>query len=237
MASTDTPVEPEDLADDANELVQTETPKREWAKAKATAAFPNSRKLTFRAVVQAARSLGCNILILDWANGHLQLAFPTPASPPGTHDLYVFEAVGLGCELDLSSREANIDGRYDECYKALVREAGKFLMFAAEPEPEPISTPISTPIPIRSTFIRRRRRESPSGLVCSILSVIFGSVGLLSSCPAAFAMVLFSVIGLILGLIGTAQSDRKALGVIGIVLSAIGILLCIGIVFLMLVAR
>ncbi len=58
--------------------------------------------------------------------------------------------------------------------------------------------------------------RSQSGRVCSILSVVFGCVAFLL-CPP-----LFGLAGLVLGIIGAVQSEKKTLAVVGIVLSIIG---------------
>jgi hypothetical protein len=66
--------------------------------------------------------------------------------------------------------------------------------------------------------VRRRQRqpESSAGRTCSILSVIFGCIAFLL-CPP-----LFGLAGLILGIIGVANSEDKGLGTVGIVVSVIG---------------
>lgn len=60
-------------------------------------------------------------------------------------------------------------------------------------------------------------RNAEAGRVCSILSIIFGATGCLL-CP-----IVFAVPGLVLGIIGIVLSDRRTLGVVGVVLSVLSV--------------
>jgi hypothetical protein len=64
--------------------------------------------------------------------------------------------------------------------------------------------------------LRIRRRPQNSNSVCSLLSCIFGGIAFLL-CPPIFGLA-----GLILGIIGVSTEKNKALGTVGIVLSAVG---------------
>lgn len=208
-------------ANDANEIARAEPPKREWPKAKGSAPFPRSRSLTFQAAVQAARGCRCEILHLDWANCHLRFMFPSPASPPGEHDLYVFESLGPGCELDVSSREPNADGQYDPYYEALVRETGKYLLFAAEPQPLALPPPPAAPPRFRSG-LRRRQPEGVDGL--SVAGFVCGLVGLLTFCIPLLGGGL-GVMGIVFGSIGINRKRGGGLAVAGLCLGIVACLL------------
>jgi hypothetical protein len=61
--------------------------------------------------------------------------------------------------------------------------------------------------------------DNPAGRVCSILSIIFGGVAFLLFPP------FFGVAGLTLGIIGTVLSRNKVLGIVGISVSAVGMII------------
>jgi hypothetical protein len=70
--------------------------------------------------------------------------------------------------------------------------------------------------PPRPAAGRKRRKKSSAGRVCSILSIIFGSIAFILFPP------LFGMAGVILGIVGVIQSKSKTRGVIGIVVSVFG---------------
>jgi DNA-directed RNA polymerase subunit RPC12/RpoP len=65
-------------------------------------------------------------------------------------------------------------------------------------------------------IIRRPAPASNAAHTCSILSCIFGGISFL------FCPILLGLTGIILGVVGASQSQNKTLGIIGIVLSATG---------------
>jgi hypothetical protein len=60
---------------------------------------------------------------------------------------------------------------------------------------------------------------SSAGLVCSILSCVFGGIAFLCFPPV------FGLAGLVLGIIGVCLSRDKGIGIVGIVLSVVGTVL------------
>jgi hypothetical protein len=94
--------------------------------------------------------------------------------------------------------------------------------FAEKPAPAPPQAAQPVIVAVHNTFTAPaypfyEPAPGSGGLVCCILGVVFGSVGFL------FCPFLFSVAGLALAIVGTVLSERKALGIVGIALSAGGL--------------
>jgi len=210
-------------ADEANELARAAPPPRAWAKAKLTATFPRSRQLTLQAAVQAIRGCRCEIVQLDRANGHVRFSFDAGGGRGGEHDLFVFDGRGGSAEIDISSHDPNEEDVFDPYYQAIAREVGKYLHFAAEPEPLPLPPARDErPDPPR----RRRRRERAgsdplaiAGFVCGIVGVVLFCIPLLGGGLGTLGVV-FGAIGM-----GKGKSGQKGFAVAALTLGIIACLL------------
>jgi DNA-directed RNA polymerase subunit RPC12/RpoP len=97
------------------------------------------------------------------------------------------------------------------------------------PPPLPTISPTSsaaTPAPL--PLINPNDSNEVIGLVCGILSLVFGLIAF-GFCPP-----LFGIAGIALGIIGACLSRNKALGISGVVLSAVGMVVGLLLGFLML---
>ena len=231
-------------ATDANELSRVKPPPPPAAKAKITTSFSQPQQFVFKVAVQTLRGTACTITALDWANCHAKFTLPVVAGPPGEHDLFAIETPAGGCDVDISSKEPNGDGTYDSYYQALVREMGKYLMFAA-PAPPPIVPPPPAPMfelpPARTParrdrdyddddddddldYRRRRYRERSGGSGLGVAGFVCGLVGTVLFCIPWLGGIL-GVLGVILGGVSMAQKKRKnGLGIAGFTL---GIIACV----------
>lgn len=215
-----------------------------WSKAKVTARFAKPRELVFKAAVQAVRGGRCDVQSLDWANAHVRFTMPLPGGESG-HDLFVFEGAGGDSELEITSREGNEDGQFDQPYEALVREVGKYLMFAADPVPPPAPAPLPPRRErddgdydrprYRPRYRRPRRRDEGQGMgiaafVCGLVACCFFCLWFLSG-PLA-------LVAIVLGAIANSKGGRggKGFAVAGIVLGIVAILLLVLTIFVLAVA-
>jgi hypothetical protein len=71
----------------------------------------------------------------------------------------------------------------------------------------------------------RRRDESPGGLICSILSLVLGAIGVI------FFPFFFCLAGLVLGVVGMVLCRSKGIAILGFTVSFIGLI--VNIVLLM----
>jgi hypothetical protein len=110
------------------------------------------------------------------------------------HDVYVFDEAGGACEMDIISREPDEEGQAELCYQAIIREMGKYLLYASDGEttiPGPAVQP--TPIPLDlgddwalAAAIRRRRAAARRrlfyilGLTVGLVALIVAGVLLIS---------------------------------------------------------
>ena len=205
------------------------------AKAKLTARFARPRELVFKAAVQAVRGTRCEVLDIDWANAHLRFGLTLPGDEVTEHDLFAFEGADGGTEVDLASRGPDPGGQFDPYYQAVVREVGKYLLFAADPAPPPPPPPALPPRRDRDDEddrprYRRRyyrpRREGADGL--GIAGFICGLVGVCLSCLWFLGGPL-GLLGLVFGLVSYNSRRRggKGFAVAGLVLGLVAILLSI----------
>ncbi len=213
-------------AENANELVLSPQPQQRQKKAKVSASFTKPHDIVFEALLHALRACNCGIVRLERANLHARFTLDALAADGTEHDLYVFTNMAGYSELDITSKNPDEANRYDVCYAAILKEAGKFLMFANEHSQDAPATSLPPPTinfyppaPLLSyRDVDEFEPESVGGRVCSILSCIFGAVAFLL-CPP-----LFGIAGLTLGIIGLCLSKGKALGIIGVSLSVVGTL-------------
>lgn len=239
---SETAEEPWIPAADANEIAfAPPPPKQAWIKPKITASYQRSRPLLFQAAVQAVRSGRCEIVAIDWANAHLRFSLTLPAGGTSQHDLFVFDAINGTSEVDISSQAVNEEGQFDLYYQGIVREIGKYLMFAADPHPVPPPVqPLSLPQP-RDEFERpmRRRRyrrhEGSHGL--SIAGFVCALVGVCLFCIPVFGGLL-GVLGIVFGAIGMGQKEgsKDNFAIASLVLGLIACAFSF-VFFLLLVAR
>ena len=142
-------------ADDANEMIPAPPQQRLWQRAKITASFPRVRDLVFQAGVQAVRGCRGTILQLDRINHHLRFSFPLASGMIHEHDLFVFDAMGGGSDLDISSQDPNEHDQFDPPYQLIIRELSKYLLFSADPQaPVPVPGPYypAPPYPLPSPY-------------------------------------------------------------------------------------
>lgn len=201
------------------------------SRAKVTARYARPRELVFRAAVQAVRNSRCEVLSVDWANAHLRFALPLPGAGSTEHDLLAFGAADGATEVDVTSREPNEDGRFDPYYEGIVREVGKYLLFAAEAPPP---APAPAPLPPRRDrdeddrprygprYYHRRRDADPDGL--GIAGFVCGLIGVCLSCLWFLGGPL-GVLGLVFGLISFNSGRRggKGFAVAGLTLGLVAI--------------
>lgn len=171
---------------------------------------------------------------VDWANAHLRFALALAPGEASEHDLFVFEGADDTSELELTSREANEDGQFDPYYQAVVKEVGKYLMFAAPPPPPPARAPLPPRRERDDTDDRpryrprrrfRRRAEGTSGL--AVASFVCGLVALVIFC-LWFVSVPLALLAIVFGAI--AHNSGKAgrgFAVAGIVLGIIAVALLV----------
>lgn len=180
--------------DDANEMVRVVRPQAPpppgppspTSKAKLSATFQRRQALVYQTAVRAVRECGCEIVELDKSNHHLRFSMQLPGGQVTEHDLYVFDEAGGACEMDIISREPNEDGQAELCYQAIVREMGKFLLYASDGEttvPEPAMQPPTIPLDLgddweltgairRRRATARRRRFYIVGLTVGLIALI-----------------------------------------------------------------
>jgi hypothetical protein len=99
-----------------------------------------------------------------------------------------------------------------------------------QPPPRPITAdmldieqvymlpPQEPPLPLVTTaYHDDEPKDSPAGLACAILSIVFGTIGAVL-CPFVFCLA-----GLVLGIIALCISPRKGLAATGFVLSCLSL--------------
>ncbi len=133
------PAPPEDVlwipTEATNELVHRPPAPQHGRKTKITETFPRTRPAVFQAVLQALRDFRCHIVAMDQTNSFAKFSFTLPSGMTSEHSVFVFESADGSARMDLSSLTADPDGEFDPYYQAIIREVGKHLRFAPEPEP------------------------------------------------------------------------------------------------------
>lgn len=224
-----TPTDTYQPAADANELVFTPDmapppPPRSWPKAKMSASFPRAQDVVFQASVQATRSCKCDVVSIDRANYHLRFSIDPGNAGVSLHDLFAFDTAG-STEIDLTSQDPDENYQFEAIYQAIIKEMGKYLMFAAEAQPGRRATqdtpydlpppPPPAPLPPAEHDRRRNRYDDDDDWLERRRSRQAGADGL------SIAGFICGVVGLVLFCIPYIGGP---LGVLGIVFGGIGLM-------------
>lgn len=218
-----------------------------------TASFPRGRDLVFQAGVQAVRGCQGTILQLDKANHHLRFSFALADGSIHEHDLFVFDAVGGGADVDISSQDPNEHDQFDPPYQLLIRELSKYLLFAADPQAPPqvpyypapvypVPQPyLPTPVPaypgpqvnvVNQMTVpdrdddydyRRYRRQNRGGDGLSIAGFVCAIVGTVFFCIPLLGGGL-GLMGVVFGGIGLTKKKTSGFAVASL---AIGLVACL----------
>jgi DNA-directed RNA polymerase subunit M/transcription elongation factor TFIIS len=116
-------------ADNANEIVLAKQPQVNWPKPKAKAHFDRDIETVYRAVVLTVRNMNFDIHATDQRNFAIQFGVPDDQA---MHDVRLFEGIPKGTDFDIAGNAPNVDEKYSQLYEAVIKETGKYLMFASE---------------------------------------------------------------------------------------------------------